>query len=128
MNPNDEKFTINWEDLKFLIEYANQGVIKIKGLEGKFDYKTRVQRDRQAVVMRRREEEERKEQEELKPIKTKILELSTKFSRLFIKEIAEECKIKRPGLIRRAIEDMIEKNEINAKYFASSESVVFELK
>jgi len=145
MNPNDEEFTINWEDLKFLIEYANAGVLfqsqgapktdyvldleaKIQGLEEKYDYKAKVQRDIQEEKQRRREEAERKEQEELKPIKNKILELSTKFSRLFIKEIAEECKIKRTGLIQRAIEDMIEKKEINAKYFASSESVVFELK
>ena len=145
MNPNDEKFTINWEDLKFLIEYANQGITleaqydqhsehvlnlkaKIKKIEEKFDYKAKVQRIRQQEEQRRREEEERKRQEEFKPIKNKVLELSTKFSRLFIKEIAEECKIKRSELIRRAIEDMIEKKEINAKYFASSESVVFELK
>jgi hypothetical protein len=145
MNPNDEEFTINWEELKFLIEYANSGIrfqaeggpksdyvfdleAKIQGLEEKFDYKAKVQRDRQEEEQSRREEEVRKRQEEFKPIKTKVLELSTKFSRLFLKEIAEECKINNPGLIRRAIEDMIEKKEINAKYFSSSESVVFELK
>ena len=145
MNPKDEEFTINWEDLKFLIEYANSGIrfqaeggpkpdyvfdleAKIQGLEEKFDYKAKVQRDIQEKKQRLREEEERKKQEEFKPIKTKVLELSTKFSRLFLKEIAEECKIKRLGLIRRAIEDMIEKKEIDAKYFASSDSIVFELK
>ena len=145
MNKEDEEFTLNWEELKFLIEYANSGIqsqgeynpqsahflelkVKIKEIEEKFDYKAKIKQERQDWELRRKEEEERKRQEEFKPIKTKVLELSTKFSRLFIKEIAEECNIKRPGLIRRAIEDMIEKKEIEAKYFASSESVVFELK
>ena len=145
MNPKDEEFTINWEDLRFLIEYANAGITsageydqnseyfrnlkaKIKEIEEKFDYKAKVQRDRQEKEQRRREDEERKRQEEFKPIKTKVLELSTKFSRLFLKEIAEECKIKNTSLIRRTIEDMINKKEINAKYFTSSDSIVFELK
>jgi len=145
MNPNDEKFTINWEDLKFLIEYANQGVMfsgqgapkddhilaletKIKKIEEKFDYKARVQRARQKEKQRFKEIAEREMQEEFKPIKAKVLELSTKFSRLFLKEIAEELKLKNTSIIRQAIEDMIIKKEINAKYFASSESVVFELK
>ena len=26
MNPKDDEFTINWEDLKFLIQYANAGI------------------------------------------------------------------------------------------------------
>lgn len=145
MNPNDEEFTLNWEELKFLIEYANSGVrfnteydphsehsetlkAMIKKLEVKFEYKAKVQRDRQTEKKIHREEAKRKEQEEFKPIKTKVLELSTKFSRLFLKEIVEECKINDPGLIRRAIEDMIAKKEIDAKYFISSESVVFEIK
>ena len=145
MNPKDEEFTLNWEDLKFLIQYANSGIqsqgeynpqsahflelkAKIKEIEEKFDYKTKVQQERQERELTRKEEEERKRQEEFKPIKTKVLKLSTKFSRLFLKEIAEECKIKDTSLIRRAIDDMIPKKEITAKYFASSESVVFELK
>ena len=145
MNQKDEEFTLNWEDLKFLIQYANSGIqsageynpqsahflelkVKIKEIEEKFDYKAKIEQERREYEQNRIEEEERKKQEEFKPIKTKVLELSTKFSRLFLKEIAEECKIKNPGLIQRAIEDMIEKKEIKAKYFASSESVVFELK
>jgi len=145
MNPKDEEFTLNWEELKFLIQYANSGIqsqgeynpqsehflelkTKIKEIEEKFGYKAIIQQERQEREHTRKEEEERKRQEEFKPIKTKVLELSTKFSRLFLKEIAEECEIKNPGLIRRAIEDMIEKKEIKAKYFASSQSIVFELK
>jgi len=145
MNPDEEEFTINWDDLKFLIEYANSGVLfqsqgapkddhilaleaKIKEIEGKFDYKARVQRARQQEKQRFKEIAEREMQEEFKPIKAKVLELSTKFSRLFLKEIGEELKLKNTSIIRQAIEDMIIKKEINAKYFASSESVVFELK
>ena len=145
MNSNQEKFSINWEDLKYLIEHAEGSVsneasyatssedkkrllAKIQELKEKYDYNSRVQRDREENQKQQREEQERKRQEEFKPIKERISELSKKYSRLLIKEIEEELKLRNKGtLIREAIQDMIEKEEIEAKFFTSSDSVVFQI-
>jgi len=145
MNSNQEKFSINWEDLKYLIERAEgyvkndasyatsseqkkQLFVKIEELKEKYDYNSRIQRDREESQKQQREEKERKKQDELKPIKEKIFELSKKYSRLLIKEIEEELKLRNKGpLIREALQDMIEKGEIKAKFFSSSDSVVFQI-
>ena len=145
MNSNQDKFTINWEDLKYLIENAESSVrenasyateaekkklilARMQELKEKYDYNSRVQRDREEYQKQRREEQERKRQEEFKPIKARIIELSKKYSRLLIKEIEEELNIRNKGpLIREAIQDMIEKEEIKAKFFSSTDSVVFQI-
>jgi len=143
MNSNQEKFSINWDDLKFLLEYAQAAisseasygsehgkmiVARIQELKERYDYTSRVQRDREEYEKQRREEQERKRQEEFKPIKERVFELSKQYSRLLIKEIEEELKLKNKGtLIREAIKDMIEKEEIQAKFFSSSDSVVFQI-
>ena len=145
MNSNQEKFSINWEDLKYLIGQAEASVRenasyateaekkklilgRIEDLKEKYDYNSRVQRDREEYQKQQREEKERKKQDELKPIKEKIFELSKKYSRLLIKEIEEEIKLRNKGtLIREAIQDMIKKEEIKAKFFSSSDSVLFQI-
>ena len=58
-------------------------------------------------------------------IKETILNLGTSFSRLHVKEIAEECKINDEQLIVNVINDMIAKEEINARFFKSTFSVAF---
>ena len=145
MNSNQEKFSINWEDLKYLIGHAEASVrenasyateaekrklilARMEELKEKYDYNSRVQRDREEYQKQQREDQERKRQEEFKPIKERIFELSKKYSRLLIKEIEEELKLRNKGtLIREAIQDMIEKEEIKAKFFSSSDSIVFQI-
>ncbi|TFF97430.1 MAG: hypothetical protein EU547_04300 [Promethearchaeota archaeon] len=58
-------------------------------------------------------------------IKKTILELGTKFPRLKIKEISEECG-KDQDLIIKVVKDMIRNEEIYADYFKSSNSVLFD--
>ena len=58
-------------------------------------------------------------------IKETILDLGTSFSRLHVKEIAEECKINDKQFIVNVINDMIAKEEINARFFKSTSSVAF---
>jgi len=58
-------------------------------------------------------------------IKETILDLGTKYSRLHVKEIAEECKINDEKFIISVINDMISKKEINARFFESTFSVAF---
>ena len=58
-------------------------------------------------------------------IKETILNLGTSFSRLHVKEIAEERKINDEQLIVNVINDMIAKEEINARFFKSTFSVAF---
>jgi len=57
-------------------------------------------------------------------IKSSILDLGTKFVRLQIIEIAEECGIEN-DLIISTVKEMIDNKEIYAKYFESSKSVAF---
>ncbi len=57
-------------------------------------------------------------------IKSTILDLGTKFARLQVIELVEECKEKE-DLIITTIMEMIESNEIHAKYFKSSQAVAF---
>jgi len=59
-------------------------------------------------------------------IKSTILDLGTKFGRLEVKEIAEECG-EDEELIVTTVKEMIEGNEIYAKYFDSSRAVAFNL-
>ena len=57
-------------------------------------------------------------------IKKTVLNLGTKFGRLQVKEIAEECGVEN-DLIVATVKEMIENKEIYAKYFESSKSVAF---
>ena len=59
-------------------------------------------------------------------IKNVILQLGTQFARLQIIEIAEECG-EDEDLIVITVKEMIEGNEIYAKYFDSSRAVAFNL-
>ncbi len=59
-------------------------------------------------------------------IKSTILDLGTKFGRLEVKEVAEECG-EDEELIVRTVKEMIEGKEVYAKYFDSSRAVAFNL-
>ena len=58
-------------------------------------------------------------------IKKTILELGTKFTRLQIVEISEECNVKDEQLIVDVVREMIDNNEIYSQYFSSTKSVAF---
>jgi len=58
-------------------------------------------------------------------IKNTILNLGTKYTRLQIVEISEECG-ESEDLIISTVKAMIESNEIYARYFESSKSVVYD--
>lgn len=64
-------------------------------------------------------------QTQIAKIKNTILNLGTKFGRLHIMEISEECG-EDESLIISTVREMIEGNEIYAKYFESSKSVAFD--
>ena len=59
-------------------------------------------------------------------IKSTILDMGTKFGRLEVGEVAEECG-EDEELIVKTVKEMIEGNEIYAKYFDSSRAVAFNL-
>ena len=59
-------------------------------------------------------------------IKKTVLELGTKFGRLQIAEISEECDIKDEQLIVDTVREMIDNKEIYAQYFSSTKSVAFD--
>lgn len=63
-------------------------------------------------------------EEDTSLIKKSILELSTKFTRLRVKEIAEKSKVDKDTIIL-TIKEMIVKKEIYAEYFKSSKTVSF---
>jgi len=58
-------------------------------------------------------------------IKKTILELGTKFTRLQIVEISEECDVKDEQIIVDTVREMIDNKEIYAQYFSSTKSVAF---
>ncbi len=58
-------------------------------------------------------------------IKRTILDLGTKFSRLQVAEIAETSKVRDAAIIIEVIQDLIAKHEIDAQYFASTQSIAF---
>ncbi len=58
-------------------------------------------------------------------IKNTVIQLGTKFVRIKIKEIAEECR-EEDDIIESTVKEMIENNEIYAKYFESSKSIAFD--
>ena len=89
MNSNQEKFSINWEDLKYLIECAEgyvkndasyatsseqkkQLFVKIEELKEKYDYNSRIQRDREEHQKKQREEKERENKMNLNPLRRKF--------------------------------------------------------
>ncbi len=59
-------------------------------------------------------------------IKEALLQLGSKYPRLLVTEIAEECNVDDLPLIESVISDMIAKGQIHAKYFKSSEAVAFD--
>lgn len=65
------------------------------------------------------------EEADLISIRKMILDLSTKFTRLRVKEIAEKCKVDDLSIIN-VIKKMIKNNEIYADYFKSSQTVAFD--
>ena len=90
----------------------------------------RSQQERLEAQRIKREEREakRREEERLAKIKVKktILDLGTRFTRLQVAEIAEECKVKNNQLIVEIIKEMIYNKEIYAKYFESTKSIAFD--
>ncbi len=58
-------------------------------------------------------------------IKKTVLNLSTKFTRLEIREIAEKCNLDNEDLIIEVVRKMINNKEIYAEYFRSSNSILF---
>jgi hypothetical protein len=65
------------------------------------------------------------EDEDISLVKKTILELSTKFTRLSVKEISEKTKVDKDTIIR-AITSMIARREIHAEYFKSTKMVSFD--
>jgi len=59
-------------------------------------------------------------------IKKTVLKLGTKFARLQIAEISEECAVKDEQLIVDTVREMIDNKEIYAQYFSSTKSVAFD--
>ena len=59
-------------------------------------------------------------------IRKTILDLGTKFDRLEVKEISEECDVNKNSIII-VIKEMIQNRDIFAEYFNSSKSVSFNL-
>lgn len=58
-------------------------------------------------------------------IKRTVLDLSTKFTRIEIKEIREKCEVDYEDLIIKVIKEMIKNKEVYAEYFKSSNSISF---
>jgi len=66
-------------------------------------------------------------QTQIAKIKNAILNLGTRFDRLHISEIAEKCGESEINILKVA-KDMIQRKEIYAEYFSSTQSVVFDKK
>lgn len=64
----------------------------------------------------------KKKDEEI--IKSVIDDFSQKYSRIEIREISEKCN-KNPTIIKKIVKDMVDKREINAKYFPNTKVIVF---
>ncbi len=64
--------------------------------------------------------------EKIDKIKKSVLYLGTKFARLQIAEISEECAIEDDQLIIYIVKEMIDNKEIYAQYFSSTKSIAFE--
>lgn len=114
------------------INYCDPKKVK-KRLEKKELEKIETERKRKENLEIQKQEEERlkaerKEKEELarKKIKKSILDLGTRFPRLQVSEIAEECEINMEQLVINIIKEMIENKEIYGKYFKSTKSVAFD--
>ena len=58
-------------------------------------------------------------------IKSIVLDLGTKFTRLHIGEISEKCGLEEEFLIIDTVKNMIDNQEIYAEYFKSTKSVAF---
>jgi len=90
----------------------------------------KIRKERREARKKERErfEAERKEKERLGKIKAKkfILDSGTRFPRLQVAEIAEECELNNLELIEVIIEKMIENKEIYAKYFKSTKTIAFD--
>jgi hypothetical protein len=69
----------------------------------------------------------RENPKEVAEIKRKILDLSTKLTRVEVKEIAERVKTNR-NLVKKVMRTMLENREVYGKYFSSSRALVFNQK
>ena len=63
----------------------------------------------------------------IKTIKKTVLESGQKFARIQLTELCEKSKIEDRDLIVRTIREMIDKKEIDAEYFESTESLAFNI-
>jgi len=59
-------------------------------------------------------------------IKTTVLTMKNKYTRLKIIEISDECGVKRENLIIGTIENMIKNDEVNGQYFSTTKSLAFD--
>lgn len=67
----------------------------------------------------------KQEKSDYSTLKEKILEMSTQFSSITIKELSQECNVEK-SLVRSTIYEMIKKREVFAEYFASSKRIAFD--
>jgi len=90
-------------------------------------YLIKIKKNAQALSSKKIKEkvEEKVDQYIITIIRKSILNLGTKFTRLHIKEIAEECS-QNEELIINIIKDMIKNKEIYAQYFSSTKSIAFD--
>jgi hypothetical protein len=90
-------------------------------------YLIKIKKDAQRLSSKKVKEqvEEKVDHYIITIIRKSILYLGTKFTRLHITEIAEECG-QNEKLIISIIKDMIQNKEIYAQYFSSTKSIAFD--
>ena len=93
-------------------------------LEKEIEEKKKFEK-RKLKVEKLEKKEHEIQREKILKIKNTVIDLGTKFGRLQVVEIAEECG-EDDDLIISTLKEMIENCEIYAKYFESSKSVAFD--
>jgi DNA-binding MarR family transcriptional regulator len=68
-----------------------------------------------------------KNPKETAEIKKKILDLSTKLTRVEVKEISERVKIDK-DTVKKIMKEMVQRKEVFGKYFSTSRALVFNQK
>lgn len=68
-----------------------------------------------------------KNPEESGKVKKKILDLSTKLTRVEVKEISERVKIDK-DTVKRVMKEMVQNKKVYGKYFSTSKALVFNQK
>ena len=149
MSYKDEQFNLNWKELKLLIEisesqirselnqsgqrmeniglnpYLNDVYEQIKKIKDRLGFNEKLNEWKEEKKKSKNEEEQKKINNIENNVKKRIKELSNKYSRLLISELVEDIQ-ERSGYIIKTIEEMIEKEEIKARYFKSTSAIVFE--